>query len=122
MSIVSSACLMVKKEVYQKAGGFDEAYQVKYSDADFCMKVRRAGYLNVFNPYAELYHFKQRADVDEDRTSAADGSDKDKTVAEKKIQEDIRKFQGRWKKELREGDPYFNQNFALNDGNFTMKG
>jgi glycosyltransferase involved in cell wall biosynthesis len=53
---VTAACLVVRKEVFKKVGGFNEALQVAFNDVDFCLRVREAGYRNIYTPYAELYH------------------------------------------------------------------
>jgi glycosyltransferase involved in cell wall biosynthesis len=53
---VTAACLVVRKEVFKKVGGFNEALQVAFNDIDFCLRVREAGYRNIYTPYAELYH------------------------------------------------------------------
>jgi GT2 family glycosyltransferase len=53
--------MMVKKSVYLQVGGFDEAYAVAFNDVDLCMKIRQAGYLIVYNPYAELNHYESKS-------------------------------------------------------------
>ena len=53
---VTAACLVVRKEVFKKVGGFNEALQVAFNDIDFCLRVREAGYRNIYTPYAELHH------------------------------------------------------------------
>jgi GT2 family glycosyltransferase len=55
-SAVSGACMMVRKSVFEQVGGFDESLSAAYSDIDFCLKVREAGYRIVWTPWAELYH------------------------------------------------------------------
>lgn len=55
-SAVTGACLAVRKSVFFEVGGLDEALAVAFNDVDFCLKVRDAGYRNVWTPYAELYH------------------------------------------------------------------
>ena len=55
-SAVTGACLVVRKSVYFEVGGLDEALTVAFNDVDFCLKVRDAGYRNVWTPFAELYH------------------------------------------------------------------
>jgi GT2 family glycosyltransferase len=55
-SAVSAACMMVRKRVFEEVGGFDEKLSAAYSDVDFCLKVREAGYRVVWTPWAELYH------------------------------------------------------------------
>jgi GT2 family glycosyltransferase len=57
VSAVTAACLVVRKEVFAEVAGFDEnELKVAYNDVDLCLKVREAGYLNVWTPYAELIH------------------------------------------------------------------
>jgi glycosyltransferase involved in cell wall biosynthesis len=55
-SAVTGACLVVRKNLYFEVGGLDEALTVAFNDVDFCLKVRDAGYRNVWTPFAELYH------------------------------------------------------------------
>ena len=110
MSAVTAACMMVKKAVYEKLNGFDEAFEVAYNDVDFCMRLRKEGYLNVFTPYAELYHYESKSRGLEDT--------KDKR---KRFEKEVKMFKERWKKELEEGDPYFNPNFDLMRDDFAVK-
>jgi GT2 family glycosyltransferase len=56
LSAVTGACLVVRKEVFFEVEGFDESLCVAFNDVDFCLKVRAAGYRNVWTPFAELYH------------------------------------------------------------------
>lgn len=59
LSAVTAACLLVKKSIYEAVGGLDETnLRVAFNDVDFCLKVRAAGYVNVWTPYAELYHLE----------------------------------------------------------------
>lgn len=53
---VTAACLVIRKETFKKVGGLNEALQIAFNDVDFCLRVREAGYRNVYTPYAELYH------------------------------------------------------------------
>ena len=55
-SAVTAACLLVKKSVYLEADGLDENLPVDYNDVDFCLRLIRLGYRNIWTPYAELYH------------------------------------------------------------------
>ena len=55
-SAVTGAALMIKKSIYQEVGGLDEKLQVTFNDIDFCLRVRAAGYRNVWTPYAEMIH------------------------------------------------------------------
>lgn len=56
LSGVTAACMVVRKSVYIEVGGFEEDLQVAFNDVDFCLKVRDAGYKNVWTPFAKLYH------------------------------------------------------------------
>ena len=60
-SAVTAACMMTKKELFQKVEGFDEGFQVAFNDIDYCMKIRKGGKLVVFTPYAELYHYESKS-------------------------------------------------------------
>jgi GT2 family glycosyltransferase len=55
-SAVTAACLLVRREIFEKVGGFDECFAVDLNDVDFCLRVREAGYHNIFVPGAELIH------------------------------------------------------------------
>src|SRR4030095_12260761 len=53
-SAVSSACMLTRREVFQQGGGFDETPEGAFADVDLCLKMRRAGYLIVYTPFAKL--------------------------------------------------------------------
>ena len=56
-SAVTGACLLTRREVFEEVGGFDEErLPVTFNDVDLCLKMRRAGYLIVYTPFAKLYH------------------------------------------------------------------
>ena len=53
--------MVIRKEIYEKVGGLDELnLPVALNDVDFCLRVREAGYRNVWTPFAELYHHEFR--------------------------------------------------------------
>jgi O-antigen biosynthesis protein len=56
VSAVTAACLVIRRHVFDAVGGFDEGLAVAFNDVDFCLKVRAAGYLNLWTPFAELVH------------------------------------------------------------------
>lgn len=67
LSAVTAACLLVRKSVYAEVRGLDsERLKVAFNDVDFCLKVRRAGYRNVWTPFAELYHHESKSRGAED--------------------------------------------------------
>lgn len=110
MTAVTGACLMVKRALYEEAGGLDESFAISLNDVDFCLKLRRMGYLNVFTPFAELYHFE----------SISRGLDDQGEKAERYNDESAR-FREKWEKELAAGDPYFNPNFSLDKPDFSLR-
>lgn len=114
VSAVTGACLMVKKSLYDQVGGLDESFAVALNDVDFCLRMRALGYLNVFTPFAELFHFE----------SVSRGSDVDKNADEAKAaryNEEAEHFRTKWKKELEAGDPYFNPNFSLEHSDYVVQ-
>ena len=52
---------MVRKDVYEQVNGLDESFAVAFNDVDFCVRVREAGYTNVFTPFAQLYHYESKS-------------------------------------------------------------
>lgn len=58
---VTAACLMIRREVWDQVGGLDEELAVAFNDVDFCLRVRKAGYFNVYVPHAELYHYESKS-------------------------------------------------------------
>jgi len=62
VSAVTGAAMVVRRDVYQEVGGLNaEHLPVAFNDVDFCLKVRKAGYRNVWTPYAELYHHESKS-------------------------------------------------------------
>ena len=110
MSAVTAACMMIKASAYQQVGGLDESFSVAYNDVDFCMKLRKAGYLIVWTPYAELYHYESKSRGLEDTPEK-----------QKRFKSEVRRFQTRWAEELAAGDPYYNPNFTLDREDFSLK-
>ena len=107
---VTAACLMIRKEVYEEVGGLDESFAVAFNDVDFCVRVRKAGYQNIFTPFAELYHYE----------SKSRGSDESPEKRQRFLSE-VTRFQTRWKTELAAGDPCLNPNFDLDKEDFSFK-
>ena len=110
VSAVTGACLLVKKSLYQEAGGLDEGFAVSLNDVDFCLKLRQKGLLNVFTPFAELFHYE----------SVSRGLDDSGEKAARYDRESER-FREKWKEVLAKGDPYYNPNFSLDRSDFSLK-
>ena len=110
VSAVTGACLMVKRSLYEKVGGLDESFEVSLNDVDLCLKLRHEGLLNVFTPFAELYHFE----------SISRGLD-DNGEKAKRYEEESARFREKWKQDLEAGDPYYNVNFSLDRSDYSLR-
>ena len=109
VTAVTGACLLVGRKQYDEVGGLDETFSVAFNDVDFCLKLRKAGYLNVFTPFCELFHY-------ESKTRGMEEGEK-----LKRFQNEVALFREKWKAELEAGDPYFNPNFSLDYSDYTIK-
>lgn len=110
VSAVTGACLMVKKALYDEVGGLGEDFAISLNDVDFCLKLREKGYLNVFTPFAELFHFE----------SISRGLDNQGEKAER-YNKESEYFRNKWKEVLEKGDPYYNVNFSLDRSDYSLK-
>lgn len=110
MSAVTAACMMMKKAVFDKAGGFTEELAVAFNDVDLCLKVRKDNYLVVYNPYALLYHM-------ESKTRGAEDSEEKM----RRFQKEIEYMRCNWIDILKNGDPYYNKNLSLTKWNYSLK-
>lgn len=110
VSAVTAACLLVSREKYDEVGGLDESFKVALNDVDFCLKLREKGYLNVFTPYSELYHYE----------SISRGSDLEGANMAR-LDKEADDFKKKWKEVLDKGDPYYNPNFSLDHNDYSLK-
>ncbi|MDD6057571.1 MAG: glycosyltransferase family 2 protein [Clostridiales bacterium] len=109
-SAVTAACMMVKREVYEAVNGFEEKLAVAFNDVDFCLKVRKLGYLIVYQPRAKAWHYESKS------RGAEDSPEK---VA--RFQREIEYMRTNWIGILKNGDPYYNPNFSSVSCNYTRK-
>ncbi|MEG2821920.1 MAG: glycosyltransferase family 2 protein [Lachnospiraceae bacterium] len=109
-SAVTAACMMVSKEDFNSVGGFEEELEIAFNDIDFCMKLRTRGKLNVYNPYAELYHYESKSRGLEDTPEK---------VA--RFNSEIELFKKRWPEILKKGDPFYNPNLTLESQDFSLR-
>lgn len=110
VSAVTGACLMVKKSLFEAVGGLEESFAVSLNDVDFCLKLRERGLLNVFTPFAELFHYE----------SISRGAD-DSGENAKRYDRESERFREKWKAVLEAGDPYYNPNFSLDRSDFSLR-
>lgn len=110
LSAVTAACLMIKKSVFDEVGGFEETLKVAFNDVDLCLKVRRAGFLVVYNPDVEMYHYESKSRGSEDTLEK-----------QKRFQTEIEYMRCHWMHYLKNGDPYYNPNLSLKHWDYSIK-
>ncbi|WP_206538882.1 glycosyltransferase family 2 protein [Legionella norrlandica] len=109
LSAVTGACLVVKKSIYQEVNGLNEDFlKVAFNDVDFCLKVRRLGYKNLWTPYAKLYHYESLSRGYEDTP--------EKMV---RFSNEIKYMTETWG-DILKYDPYYNPNLTLEAENFSF--
>ena len=108
LSAVTGALLLVRRDVFDKVHGFEEKLKVTFNDVDFCMRVRAAGFFNIFNPEVEAYHYE----------SKSRGLDESEEKHERFMNES-RFFCDRWGENA--VDPYYNVNLTLGREDFSLK-
>jgi GT2 family glycosyltransferase len=107
-SAVTAACLLVRRSIFEEVGGLDESLQVAFNDVDFCLRVRAAGYRNLWTPFAALYHHE----------SASRGTE-DTPAKVTRFESEIRFMRERWGDSL-DADPAYNPNLSLNTTPFAL--
>ena len=110
LSAVTGACLMTKTKVYEEVGWMNEDLAVAFNDVDFCLKIREKGYLVVYNPFVEFWHYESKSRGQEDSPEKI-----------KRFQGEISTFERRWADFLEKGDPYYNLNLSLDTEVYHMK-
>ena len=109
ISAVTAACLLVRRQVFDEVGGLDETHlPVAYNDIDLCLRLRERGYLNLWTPYAELYHYE----------SVSRGYE-DTVEKQKRLKKESEYMWERWG-DLLLNDPAYNPNLGLDGGGSTL--
>ncbi len=106
---VTAACLMVRRAVYEQVGGLDESFAVALNDVDFCLRVRKAGYVNVYTPFSLWYHYESISRGYEDTPQK-----------QERFKHEVLHFRERWGAVVDAGDPYYNANFSMDQGPFVL--
>lgn len=110
ISVVTAACLMIKRSVFDAVGGLDEDFIVALNDVDLCLKVRALNKLVVLDPGIELYHYESKSRGLEETTERHE-----------RFKREIARFRKKWEEVLETGDPYYNPNLTLVDGDCSLK-
>ena len=110
LSAVTAACMMMKRSVFESLGGFEEKLAVAFNDVDLCLRCVKAGYLVVYNPKVELYHYESKSRGSEDSEEKV-----------RRFQQEIEFMRTRWIDLLKQGDPYYNKNLTLSKWNYSLR-
>lgn len=109
LSAVTAAAMLVRREIYMQVDGLNETdLKVAFNDVDFCMRVQRAGYRNLWTPFAEFYHFE----------SATRGNDVDPGKRERFALE-VEYMKKHWGSDYMP-DPMYNQNLTRLREDFSL--
>lgn len=108
-SAVTAACLVIQKRRFEEVGGLNETeLQVACNDVELCLRLREAGYRNVFTPYAELYHHESATRGFED-------------TPEKKARfEKERAYMTQHWGAIMQNDPAYSPNLTLDHEDFSL--
>jgi O-antigen biosynthesis protein len=109
-SALTAACFLVRTKVFDEVGGFDEYFSTEYNDVDFCLKVKEAGYNNIYVPNIELYHYESITRGHPHRTQES----------YRLHVKEFSRFSKKWKKYI-EHDPCYNSNLSLENHFFGLK-
>ena len=110
LNAVTAACLMTKSKVFDEVGGFDDKLEVAFNDIDLCLRIRKKGYLVVYNPFSSFYHYESKSRGLEDT--------KEKV---KRFNNEFAFFVKRWQNELEKIDQYYNPNLSLRQNNMALR-
>jgi hypothetical protein len=100
--------MLVRRDVFLEVAGLSEALPAAFNDVDFCLKVRRAGYRNLWTPYAKLYHHES--------VSRGDDTSGEKSL---RFQKEVTWMLQKWGTELSK-DPFYNPHLTLTDEDFSL--
>lgn len=107
-SAVTAACLMVKKEKFERVGGFEEKLRIAFNDVDLCLKLGTEGFFNLYTPYVELYHHE----------SVSVGTPNDGNRDMKEFGKEVEFMKKKWETVI-ETDPFYNRNLTWRDSSYT---
>ena len=110
LTSVTAACMMTKREIYNKVNGLTEKFVVAFNDIDYCMKVRELNKLVVYNPYASFYHYESKSRGYEDTKEKVD-----------RFNREVALFNKKWGDKIIAGDIYYNPNLTLRKSDFSLR-
>jgi len=108
LSAVTAACLVVRRALWDEAGGLDEALSIAFNDIDFCLRLDAKGHANLWTPHAELYHHE----------SASRGKE-DTPEKQQRFKSEVDFMLQRWSERLAD-DRAYNPNLCLTSTPFAL--
>ena len=109
ISIVTAACMFIRREVFEEVRGFNEKdLAVAFNDVDFCLRVRQAGYLNLYTPHVDIIHHESYSRGEEDTPEK-----------QERFRKEIEYIQSQWG-DILQNDPYYNPNLTLDSDDFSL--
>jgi len=109
-SAVTGACLMMRKEVFEAVGGFDENIAIAFNDVDLCIRIRNAGFWIVYTPYSRLYHHE----------SVSRGYE-NTPEKQNRFRQEVENIRKKWGTVIDNGDPFYNPNLTLEREDLSIK-
>jgi GT2 family glycosyltransferase len=95
---VTAACLMMRREIFDRIGGFDEDFAIGFNDTDLCLRIAAAGYRILYDGSTMLYHYESATRADTKQVLHP---------------EDTARMVARWGNKLQGGDPWYNPLLSL---------
>jgi len=109
-SAVTAACLLTRRDLYQKLGGLNERWlPVTFNDVDFCLRAWNAGYRVIYTPHAELFHHE----------SATRGRDDLTLRKSMRVFRELKYMRTRWRERMKH-DPFYNPNLSYQRPDFSL--
>ena len=109
-SAVTAACMLMRKEIFDSLGGFEEELKVAFNDVDLCLRICKAGYLIVYDPFVVNKHYESKSRGAEDSEEKV-----------RRFQNEIEYMRTHWIDILKKGDPYYNPNLTLSKWNYSLR-
>lgn len=110
MTVVTGACLAIRKEVFESIGGFDEEFRITYNDVDLCLKLHEKGYQNLYTPHVQLVHHESISLGTPEEAAKRDTAEFKKAAGQ---------FKGRWQKYI-DHDPNLNPNLSKDNAFYDI--